>query len=298
MPEIKSRRTTPPRIRFIRLAMGVLSWVAPGLAVAWLYRLWFFAPRFPEPAREARYRQSARQELLEHDPGPVSVSVWGEGPAVLLIHGWSGRGMQLGAMVAPLVDRGYRVITFDAPGHGRSPGRGTNAFMVRDIVLRLAQRYGAFHCIVGHSFGALCTVMALARGVPATRVVTIGSPTQLPWLLDRFFRYLRVPDAVVTGFQRRAEREFGADVWQQASADHLAQQLSVPALIIHDRDDREVACHQSEILARAWSGSRLLITEGLGHRRILRDPGVITAISDFVTAQEPPDPLPITDTKS
>jgi len=257
--------------------------VSPRAAARWLFRIWFWSPRFPEPAREARYRQSARAESLAYDPGPISVYLWGEGPGVLLIHGWSGRGAQLGAFIEPLVRKGYRVIAFDAPGHGRSPGHGTDAFMVTDIVTRLEQAYGPFHGIIGHSFGALCTVMSLARGVVARKAVTLSSPTQLPWLLEGFFKYMRLTPRTIAAFRRLAERQYGTDVWQQTSADFLAPNLAVPCLIVHDRDDRDVACRQSELLATAWPGSELLITQGLGHRRILRDEKVIAAVCDFIT---------------
>ena len=38
---------------------------------------------------------------------------WGEGPIVLLVHGWNGRATQLGDFVAPLVERGYRVVAYE-----------------------------------------------------------------------------------------------------------------------------------------------------------------------------------------
>ncbi len=273
----------------LRLAIRSVARLSPSLAAAWAYGYWFYSPRYPEPAREQNYRRAAREIRHRGPVGPLRLYLWGEGPRVLLVHGWSGRGPQLGALVSPLLQRGFSVLAFDAPGHGRSAGHGTNAFMVTDIITRLAADYGPLHALVGHSFGAVCVVMALARGVPACCAVSLSSPTRLPWLQENYFRDLRLSPAVITAFQARQQREFGGDAQRQASADELAAVLRVPALIVHDRDDRVVAAAQSELLARAWPGSRLLLTRRLGHLRLLRDPQVIAEVSEFIArAGRPP----------
>jgi pimeloyl-ACP methyl ester carboxylesterase len=57
--------------------------------------------------------------------------------------------------------------------------------------------------------------------------------------------------------------------------------LGIPALIIHDRDDADVPCADGQAVAQA-ANAELLITQGLGHRRILRDKEVITRTIDFI----------------
>jgi hypothetical protein len=37
-------------------------------------------------------------------------------------------------------------------------------------------------------------------------------------------------------------------------------------------------------IAAAWPGAELVTTEGLGHRRILRDPAVVARVTDFLAA--------------
>jgi hypothetical protein len=67
----------------------------------------------------------------------------------------------------------------------------------------------------------------------------------------------------------------------------IAARLRTPALVLHDRDDAEVALADGEAIARAWPGARLVATEGLGHRRILRAPGVHQEAARFVVAHLP-----------
>jgi alpha-beta hydrolase superfamily lysophospholipase len=42
---------------------------------------------------------------------------------ILLVHGWSGRGTQLFKIADELLKQGYSTISFDAPAHGKSPGK-------------------------------------------------------------------------------------------------------------------------------------------------------------------------------
>ena len=62
----------------------------------------------------------------------------------------------------------------------------------------------------------------------------------------------------------------------------VRQALQVPALIVHDRDDREVPFHDAERLTARWPGAHFYPTEGLGHRRILKDDDVIRRAVEFV----------------
>jgi len=104
----------------LRPAMRVLSAVAPPLASRLAVRLFRTPPRHAPSEIESRILAGARSSTLsvEHTPAPIPVWIWGEGPPVLLVHGWGSRGARLGSFVAPLVAAGHSVIAFDAPGHG------------------------------------------------------------------------------------------------------------------------------------------------------------------------------------
>ena len=91
------------------------------------------APRLTSVVAAELFRTTRRssprpgeREVLESATGSriagMQVWSWGEGPIVLLVHGWNGRSTQLGGFVSPLVARGHRVVAFDALGHGDSDG--------------------------------------------------------------------------------------------------------------------------------------------------------------------------------
>ncbi|RUY19895.1 alpha/beta hydrolase, partial [Mesorhizobium sp. M7A.F.Ca.CA.004.12.1.1] len=61
----------------------------------------------------------------------------------------------------------------------------------------------------------------------------------------------------------------------------------VPTLVIHAQDDREVSADHARRYAGAGGHVRLYWADGLGHRRILADKGVVERAVGFVANREP-----------
>lgn len=289
MPNANTSKSPPARpmplaLRVLRLAVRVLAPIAPSLAGRWAYWLWFRTRRYPEPARERAWRETAQVLAVEHRGRPLAVHAWGAGPAVLLLHGWNGRGTQLGAFMPALVAAGFRVVALDAPGHGRSPGHETNIPEINAAIRAVTNVCGPLRGVIGHSFGVVCALYAVREGLSVERLVAIAPPAEMRELARRFCAALNLPRAAQADFYGRLEARFGADLWDRFSPVALARQVSLPGLVLHDEDDSDVPWQDGEAVARAWPGAQFARTAGLGHRRILRDPEVIARATVFIAA--------------
>lgn len=278
-----AKSNLPLALRALRAGIRGMSVVSPQLAGCWVYRLWFTTRRFAEPKRETRWREQAQQFSLPHKYGPLAMYSWGEGPAVLLLHGWNGRGTQMGGFAEALAHAGYRAIAFDAPGHGRTPGNHSTIFRIIDAVKVIADEFGPLKGIVTHSFGTMVIARALRDQLVAERVVCINPATHLDFLIDSFCNSLAIPARTRDVFLQRLQKHYGGDIGSVISARENVAGLSVPALIIHDVNDNEVPWQQGQQLASNWPGARFLQTQGLGHRRSLRDKAIIQQVVNFIT---------------
>ncbi len=268
----------------IRYSFRLLSFLAPSLAAHLAYKIWFTSPRFKEPKREVAWRQQATLSTLTTATGNVQLYEWGkpDQPWVLLVHGWSGRGPQLGAFAEALSQQGYRVISFDAPGHGRSDGKSTTIFEIAAVVQQIIQQNSTPKALVTHSFGGMVTALAIRQyQLPVQRLVAISCPTVLQYLFDGFQQTLAISDNVMMRFRAKLTNEFGKDILSRLDADDNLRDWSGDLLVIHDEDDKAVPIRYGQQLSGV-SDAQTLYTQGLGHRRILRDKQVIAAVTAFV----------------
>jgi pimeloyl-ACP methyl ester carboxylesterase len=267
-------------------SLGVLERVAPAVGATWAEQLWFTVPR--AGGRRDRLAPPGRPFQIQVHGRTVTGETWGEGPLVYLVHGWGGWRGQLDAFVAPLADAGHRVVAFDALGHGGSdpgpegPGRST-LLELADSLTAVVAAHGPAAAVVAHSLGATATAHAMRQGLGVGRAVFVA-PMADPLPYTRTFAgRLGFGERIRTRMVARIERRVGMPLSAFGVLD-LARTMATPPLLllIHDRQDAETGWSDSDAIARAWPGARLVTTTGLGHRRILRDPAVVAEVAGFV----------------
>jgi pimeloyl-ACP methyl ester carboxylesterase len=285
-----------------RIALRTSAAFSPDLAGAWAERLFLTPPKPRYPAASALDLIDARAQIIEHKRRSIATWEWGwrdrHAPAVLLAHGWGGNAAQMRPFVHPLLAAGYRVIAFDQPAHGVSGGRVTGLPDFADVLKVVTQRSGETAAVIAHSLGAAAAAFALARGLPARRVVLIGASLDVFGYSRNFARWYWMPEGVRTAMEAAIEERFGVP-WSELDMARLAPRITAEALVIHDRNDRMVPWRKGQAFARHWRGARFLTTRGLGHARILADDGVVRAATDFIVGRSsvagpahPPLPQP------
>ena len=185
-------------------------------------------------------------------------------------------------MALKIAEGGYEVIALDLPGHGKSTGRKISAVMVARALVEVGEQLGPFHAVVAHSFGGLSASLAVRNGMVTSRLCSISAPAQFDVLLTPFVRLLRLSHKATARMRRLTELEFGDHVWELLSMSHRPQEIALPTLVIHDREDAMVPCQLGRDLAAAWPNSRYMETEGLGHHNMLTDPVVTARVLSFL----------------
>jgi pimeloyl-ACP methyl ester carboxylesterase len=282
-------------VRLTRAALQTAYIVSDDLGTSFAERLFTTPRRHRRPDRERAVLASGRELVVDvtlraprwHGAQcTVAAWRWGIGPTVLLVHGWEGRGSQLGALVEPLVAAGLSVVAFDAPGHGDSPEHRLYLTDLADSVADVAASVGPLHAIVAHSFGAAAALLAHARsGVSAARNVMIAPNVLIDDSIRRFARVVGLDDSDRCALEQRLLEHTGVAP-SSLALDQLVGARDAALLVVHDRGDREVPFEHGERLAAAWPDAELRATTGLGHRRVLRDPEVIAATVDFVRQEK------------
>jgi pimeloyl-ACP methyl ester carboxylesterase len=271
-------------LRAIKTGFKVLGPAAPSIAARVAERYFFTARRHPRPAWEHEILEKAQSFRVVYQDGVLPVWSWGTGRhagTILLVHGWEGRGAQLGAFVLPLVERGFRVVTFDGSGHGDAT---TSRASMPDLAASIEQvvaAVGPLHGIIAHSMGAPASLLALTRGVDVSRVAFLAPPIDMRHFIRAFGDTIGLDDSVLGHFERHIETRFDVS-FDKLYAPTLARTMTAPLLVVHDEDDREVPVLSGKTMADAWKGSEFMTTRGLGHRRLLKDENVVARVISFM----------------
>jgi pimeloyl-ACP methyl ester carboxylesterase len=273
-------RAAPP-LWVLRTAFRAVGAVAPGVAARWAETIFCRPPRYDSRPAEEAFLATGTRTTVRSAELDLAVWRWGEGPIVLLAHGWGGRAGRFSSIARALAAEGFGVVLFDAPAHGDSLGSQASLPEFARALLDVARTLGPIHALVGHSLGGAAVSLAMSEGLSATRVVLLAPPADVFIFSNTFAEHLRIPDRVRILMHLNLQHRLQFS-WEGLHLLTLARKISAPMLLFHDQDDRDVPYAHALEIAGAWAGAELVTTSGLGHRAILRDPDVVGRTVQFI----------------
>lgn len=278
---------TNPAVRLFRLALTVSQRLWPSLAVRVAHRLFGtpLPPRWLAP--RSRWDASWRVERWPFEGAEVTLyqhSVAPHGPLVLLVHGWGGHGGQMVALAQTLAQRGLRPVVLELPAHGQSAGRVSTlpqfARAIEYVTARLLQQGHTLRAVVAHSLGANAAAYAVSRGLPVERLVLLAPPASPREYTRLFAQVFGLSEITRAAMQKRIEAREGI-LMPQFEPEAVGPRIRVPTLVVHDRGDSINRFADGQAFAHAVRGAQLVATEGLGHRKILKDARVLGQVAIF-----------------
>lgn len=272
--------------RYIKNTSKVLQTLNKNMAAAFALKLFETPIKYKMPKREQKmYEVSHKSKLTLPESGKEIVVYENKfGPKkVLLVHGWNGRGTQLVSIAKAFKELNYTIISFDAPGHGKSAKTTANMKHFIEAVFELDKKYNGFDVMIGHSLGGMSVINSLGRGLKTDKAIIIGSGNTTKAITEDFLGTIGMKQKLTPTLINLFERKYNEKMTNYDVADQ-ALKVNVPVLIIHDKNDKDVPFTASEAISKNLQNNELLITTGLGHRKILGDEKVIEKIVQFVTS--------------
>ncbi len=301
-------------LNVIRSVFAVGERVAPGLTGRAAFELF---SRTPSPGSmtpgEKRAVTSARDFMAEarkhcltlkdgrrvtaYEFRPDSLERRGKraGGTVLVVHGWRSRTEYMKTIITGFVDAGYRVVSLDLPGHGASSGRKLDIALGAESIRLAADWLGPFSAMVAHSFGGAVAINAAAgmisdiSPVETGAIVTIASPVRMPDAFTNYGRMMGIGPQSQKALAAYVKRIAGTEL-EAFNSDRVMAGVPVPTLVIHDEGDKVVPVAEGRLMANAGPHVRMQFTNGLGHKRIIADAGVVNSAIAFVQANRPGKP--------
>jgi len=279
-------------MKTIQLLLKILTFLNKKLALHFTRFLASFPRQLATKQRDLDFIASAQKIEFNHKGKKIALS-WGQGPVVILVHGWEGRSTQMAPMAKALANQGFQAIALDYTGHGLSQGRqsGFNEFiddlaaLHQHVVNRISPNIEA---MVGHSAGGLCMMASrLFNDFTVNKYVVLCAPSAPYPAVASLRKALKVSEEVLSLVQDDIAKCFKTD-WQTL-LDGMAYNKRFDdekLLLIYDQDDTMVDHNEAQKIQRIFHGANTFKTQGNGHIKLLWDEAVIHQVCDFVSSTE------------
>ena len=197
-------------------------------------------------------------EVLRQMPGAGSLVIAGEesggGPPLVLLHGLSATRRNVVQGSRLLARRGYRLVSYDARGHGASsPGPSyTYPDLLDDLGAVLSDRGLEAAVLVGSSMGA-ATAMSFALAHPERAPALVQITPAFRGEADAAGRWDRLADALERGgvdaFVEANEPDSLPERWREPVRRAMQQRMER-----HEHPDAVAAALREVPRSLAWSG--------------------------------------------
>ena len=287
MELLKNKKTLIPSLFIpipVRCFAKTLELISSRLASFFGIRLFITPVNFPIPKREQYMLKSAQKKRLHIPEIKKEIEILSYGYSkkkVLLVHGWSGRSTQLFAFADKLLENGYMVISFDGPAHGKSTGKTTMMPEFLKTIEKINTTFGPFEAAIGHSFGATSLYNAASNFLTIKALIAIGSGDKISDIISNFAKNLYLKEKSARKIKSGLEKKWLIHIDDFASST-VAKNIKIPVLVIHDKNDGDVPVSCAYRIRQNLEKGSLLITNGLGHTKILRNKEVVNKSVEFI----------------
>jgi pimeloyl-ACP methyl ester carboxylesterase len=218
---------------------------------------------------------------------PVRTGLPGGHPAkrkLLILHGYESSVTNFDRYVRLFIEKGYEVLAFDAPAHGRSDGKKISAPLYKKMIREIHKKYGPVESYLAHSFGGLAVSLALEEinHTPDYRLALIAPAAETSTAVDNFFKLLKLDPLVRIEFEKIIIKAGGVHA-EWYSIRRAMKHIRAKVRWFQDEDD--AITPMSDVLKvkeENYPNVEFVITKGLGHRRIYRDNKITGLIVDFL----------------
>ncbi|MBX3040662.1 MAG: alpha/beta fold hydrolase [Bdellovibrionaceae bacterium] len=271
-------------MRATQLGLKTLDRTVPSLAAAWAESIFLTPQHHPRPSLEEKIWKQGRP--IELSSGNA-LRVYGSGRRLVFVHGWESRGSAFADWVEPLTSQGFQIALWDVPAHGDSPGKRINMVAASRALQKDLQEWdrteaSPLYALIGHSFGGCTCLFSQTTGsLRPEKTVTLGSPSNVRGVITRSADQIGFSPRAKDLFLERLQKTTGLRIDE---GDFRLQGSRVPSklLVIHDKKDKEISFQEGLELHSSVPHSGIHATEGLGHRRILRDNDVVKVVGEFL----------------
>ena len=277
-------------LQYLRTKFKTISKVAPSVAGRMAFDLFCTPyPKYKKRKAPAIFNHAVQKTVVLPDQSKIFGFEWlptdANGQTVLIAHGYASYAHKFEQYISPLLQMGYRVLAFDAPGHGLSEGKHINVVVYQEAIMEIMRQSGQVDHFIGHSLGGLTLAMIAEQidQVAHRKFVLIAPATKTTTTFANYFKMMHFNEITIAAFMNEVTNRTHHNI-EHFAADRALSNYTGKLLWVHDKED--LVCPYADIVdfqKNAPSNIQFLITKGLGHNKVYKTAEVMDQIMAFLT---------------
>lgn len=216
--------------------------------------------------QQKSFLTDAKDDILETNGILIQTYRWkGDGPTVLLMHGWESNTFRWRDFIPKLQAEDYNIIAMDAPAHGNSTGELLTVPLYAECAQTVIKIYQPKY-IIGHSFGGMTMVYNQYKFPNASieKLVSLAAPSELSDFMRQYKIIIGACSKLMDGMENYFIETYGLK-FEEFSSSKFIQTNTKKGLLIHDELDVIAPIWSTERVHAHWENSIFIKTKGLGH---------------------------------
>ncbi len=232
--------------------------------------------------------QPEKELNLATSMGTAHINLFGKGSSVIIVsHGWGDTSDCFQHLVIDLNKQGYMVAAIDHIGHGKSSGNKSHLPSFVESLELLVELFNEdkvnVHAIIGHSMGGIATLNLPYYLLEDKKIILISSPIKFFELMFDKVEQFGISRKLLWRVMESITHAYGL-TWKQLTSESNRSKLTLDITFIHDKFDRYAPFEDISNFLKQ-ENNKLIVTEGLGHRKILGDTTVIKHITQVISSE-------------
>jgi len=272
-------------VNYLRAKLNVVALVSKKKAAALAFEL-FCTPMRRAKKKKPHIFNRGEKVQLKIDGLTIMGHRWNalQEKKCLIVHGFESTSYNFDRYISQLIKKGYEVLAFDGPAHGKSEGKQITLPLYVATIKKIYEKFGPVQAYLAHSFGGLALTHFLETvSTQNAKVVLIAPATETTTAIDSFFKFLHLDDTIRKNFDELIYKKGGKHAGEY-SIRRAMHHINASILWIHDEEDEMTPLSDAiKIRDDNHRNIEFMITKGFGHRRIYRENQVMKKILEFLS---------------
>jgi len=188
-----------------------------------------------------------------------------------LVHGWEGQTGNFASLIPVLLKANFRVISIDAPSHGKSSKGKTNMFEFSKILTSHLKKDNP-QIVISHSFGSVnvARVLRMYPDINFKLWLMVTTPNNFKSRIDEMVTKFGLNNRVVGKLTSKIEEDVNERIENLNMVTYCNEISSVEkAIIVHSKSDKILPIEGAREVNQSFKQSKIIELDNLGHYSIL-----------------------------